>query len=105
MPLSTRAIGSTIGMKEPSSIPASAKGQASSCGSVESGLRKAPHYGKGKWGEHRGVDERGVAASGRGCITRKRRSSFSTYFLDLIASFIVVTVLNRGREKVVGGGT
>ena len=92
-------------MKAPSSIPANAKGQASTCGSAGHGLRKGRHYGKGEWDAHRGVDGRGSAASGRGSTTSKRMSSFSTYSLDLVASFTAGTVLERGREKVDGGGT
>ena len=71
-PPSARAIGSPIGMKGPSSIPANAKSQASTCGSAGHGLRKAPHYGKGEWDVHRGVDGRGAAASRRGSTTQHR---------------------------------
>ena len=67
-----RAVGSTKGMKPPSSIPANAEGQASTCGSAGHGLRKGRHYSKGKWDEHRGVDGRGAAASGRVCTTSHR---------------------------------
>ena len=47
----------------------------------------------------------GAAASGRGGTTSHRRVSLSRYYLELMASFTAMTVLDRVREKVVGGGT
>ena len=69
------------------------------------GLRKGHHYSKGECDEKLRVDDVGAAASGRGGTTSHRRASLSRYYLELMASFTAMTVLDRVREKVVGGGT
>ena len=69
------------------------------------GLRKGHHYSKGECDEKLRVDDVGAAASGRGGTTSHRRASLSRYYLELMASFTAMTVLDRVREKVVGDGT
>ena len=51
------------------------------------------------------ADGLGAAASGRGGTTSYRRVRLSRYYLELMASFTAMTVLDRVREKAVGGGT
>ena len=91
-------------MNKPSSVPANAKGHASTCGSVLHGLRRAHHDGKGELDEQRGACAGGSAALGWGRGVRQREPGLNTYRLELMAARTVATALDDGREQVVGGG-
>ena len=103
-PPGARAVGSTMSMIKPSSIPAKAKGHASTWGSVLHGLRRAHHDGKGELDEQQGAFAGVSAAMGWDRGVRQREPGSNTYQLGLMAARTVATVLDDGREQVVGGG-
>ena len=103
-PPSARAVGSTMPMNKPSSIPVKAKGHTSTWGSVLHGLRRAHHDGKGELDEQRGACAGASAALGWGRGVRQREPGLNTYQLGLMAALTVATVLDDGREQVGGGG-
>ena len=103
-PPGARAVGSTMPINKPSSIPVKAKGHTSTWGSVLHGLRRAHHDGKGELDEQRGACAGVSAALGWGRGVRQREPGLNTYQLGLMAAHTVATVLDDGREQVGGGG-